>query len=98
MIPNQYWFSAEPVQQLVLEPRNATRCLDVDYRLMREPYRKGVKLAIDDFGTGNSSLSRWKTAPDILKIDKSFTAAIGTDAGQFNATDIIIALGQKTEY
>ncbi|QUJ08006.1 EAL domain-containing protein [Salmonella enterica subsp. enterica] len=24
---------------------------DVDYRLMREPHRKGVKLAIDDFGT-----------------------------------------------
>ncbi|MBR7342205.1 EAL domain-containing protein, partial [Klebsiella pneumoniae] len=70
--------------------------LDVDYRLMRELHRKGVKLAIDDFGTGNSSLS-WleKLRPDILKIDKSFTAAIGTDAVNSTVTDIIIALGQR---
>lgn len=59
---NQYWFSAEPVQQLVLELTERDALLDVDYRLMRELHRKGVKLAIDDFGTGNSSLSGWKTA------------------------------------
>ncbi|EBX5205524.1 EAL domain-containing protein, partial [Salmonella enterica subsp. enterica serovar Typhimurium] len=47
-------------------------------------------------GTGNSSLS-WleKLRPDILKIDKSFTAAIGTDAVNSTVTDIIIALGQR---
>ncbi|MCP0789673.1 EAL domain-containing protein, partial [Salmonella enterica subsp. enterica serovar Mbandaka] len=33
--------------------------------------------------------------PDILKIDKSFTAAIGTDAVNSTVTDIIIALGQR---
>ncbi|EHX0653497.1 cyclic diguanylate phosphodiesterase [Salmonella enterica] len=93
---NQYWFSAEPVQQLVLELTERDALLDVDYRLMRELHRKGVKLAIDDFGTGNSSLS-WleKLRPDILKIDKSFTAAIGTDAVNSTVTDIIIALGQR---
>jgi sensor c-di-GMP phosphodiesterase-like protein len=55
-----------------------------------------VKLAIDDFGTGNSSLS-WleKLHPDVLKIDKSFTSAIGTDAVNSTVTDIIIALGQR---
>ncbi|EBY0374793.1 cyclic diguanylate phosphodiesterase [Salmonella enterica subsp. enterica serovar Toulon] len=93
---NQYWFSAEPVQQLVLELTERDALLDVDYCLMRELHRKGVKLAIDDFGTGNSSLS-WleKLRPDILKIDKSFTAAIGTDAVNSTVTDIIIALGQR---
>jgi EAL domain-containing protein (putative c-di-GMP-specific phosphodiesterase class I) len=55
-----------------------------------------VKLAIDDFGTGNSSLS-WleKLHPDVLKIDQSFTTAIGTDAVNSTVTDIIIALGQR---
>ena len=33
--------------------------------------------------------------PDILKIDKSFTSAIGTDAVNSAVTDIIIALGQR---
>lgn len=93
---NHYWFSAHPVQQLVLELTERDALLDVDYRLMRELHRKGVKLAIDDFGTGNSSLS-WleKLRPDVLKIDKSFTAAIGTDAVNSTVTDIIIALGQR---
>lgn len=31
----------------------------------------------------------------MLKIDKSFTAAIGTDAVNSTVTDIIIALGQR---
>ena len=68
----------------------------MDYRVVRELNRLGVKLAIDDFGTGNSSLS-WleKLRPDVLKIDKSFTSAIGTDAVNSTVTDIIIALGKK---
>ncbi|PZT64045.1 hypothetical protein DNQ45_24530, partial [Escherichia coli] len=51
---------------------------------------------IDDFGTGNSSFSWLETLrPDVLKIDKSFTAAIGSDAVNSTVTDIIIALGQR---
>lgn len=93
---NRAWFSASPVQQLVIELTERDALLDVDYRVVRELHRKGVKLAIDDFGTGNSSLS-WleKLHPDVLKIDKSFTTAIGTDAVNSTVTDIIIALGQR---
>lgn len=93
---NRAWFSASPVQQLIVELTERDALLDVDYRVVRELHRKGVKLAIDDFGTGNSSLS-WleKLHPDVLKIDKSFTTAIGTDAVNSTVTDIIIALGQR---
>ena len=93
---NRLWFSACPRQQLVIELTERDALLDADYRIVRELHRKGVKLAIDDFGTGNSSLS-WleKLHPDVLKIDQSFTTAIGTDAVNSTVTDMIIALGQR---
>ncbi|MRS16107.1 EAL domain-containing protein [Enterobacteriaceae bacterium RIT691] len=93
---NQYWFNARPQQQLVLELTERDNLKGVDYRLVRELHRKGILLAIDDFGTGSSALS-WleQLHPDILKIDKSFTNAIGTDAVNSTVTDIIIALGQR---
>lgn len=77
-----------------LTERDALR--DVDYHIVREMQNQHIRLAIDDFGTGNSSLS-WleKLRPDVLKIDKSFTNAIGTDAVNSTVTDIIIALGQR---
>lgn len=93
---NHHWFNARPVQQLIIELTERDALMDVDCRLVRELHRKEVKLAIDDFGTGNCSLS-WleKLHPDVLKIDKSFTAAIGTDAVNSTVTDIIIALAQR---
>lgn len=93
---NEYWFSAHPIQQLILEITERDALLDVDHRIARELHRQKVKLAIDDFGTGNSSFSWLETLrPDVLKIDKSFTAAIGSDAVNSTVTDIIIALGKK---
>ncbi|SFR07551.1 EAL domain, c-di-GMP-specific phosphodiesterase class I (or its enzymatically inactive variant) [Enterobacter sp. kpr-6] len=93
---NHYWFNAHPVQQLVIELTERNALVEADYRIARELHRKGVKLAIDDFGTGNTSLS-WleKLRPDMLKIDKSYTTAIGTDAVNSTVTDIIIALGKR---
>ena len=93
---NTLWFSQPMRQQLVLELTERDSLQGVDYRMVRELHRKGALLAIDDFGTGSSSLL-WleQLHPDILKIDKSFTSAIGTDAVNSTVTDIIIALGQR---
>lgn len=92
----RYWFPANPKQQLILELTERDALPDVDYRVVRDLHRLGIKLAIDDFGTGQSSLAYLETLnPNVLKIDKSFTAAIGTDAVNSTVTDIIIALAQR---
>ncbi|WP_313080368.1 EAL domain-containing protein [Atlantibacter sp.] len=90
------WFANQPKQQLMLELTERDALPDMDYRVVRELHQMGVELAIDDFGTGQSSLAYLERLhPNVLKIDKSFTAAIGTDAVNSTVTDIIIALGKR---
>lgn len=92
----QFWFTYQPVQPLFLELTERDALPDVDYRVVKDLHSLGVKLAIDDFGTGQSSLSYLEMLhPDVLKIDKTFTAAIGTDAVNSTVTDIIIALAKR---
>jgi diguanylate cyclase (GGDEF)-like protein len=58
--------------------RDAAAALDA----LNELKQLGVRVAIDDFGTGYASLSQLQRMPvDILKIDRSFVAALG-DGGQ----------------
>ena len=92
----QNWFSVKPIQQLTVELTEREALHDVNYEVRSELGNRQIKLAIDDFGTGNSSLSWLEMLhPDVLKIDKSFTEAIGTDAVNSTVTDMIIALGQR---
>jgi diguanylate cyclase (GGDEF)-like protein len=64
--------------QLVLEMTETTR-LDHEAAAttLRQLRELGTRLAIDDFGTGYASLSQLNRIPfDILKIDRSFVAAL----------------------
>ncbi|MEN5015278.1 EAL domain-containing protein [Erwinia sp. Eh17-17] len=90
------WWPANPQPQLIVELTERDSLPVVDQRVVSHLHEIGVKLAIDDFGTGHSSLSYLKTlSPDVLKIDKVFTAAIGTDAINATVTDMVISLAQR---
>jgi diguanylate cyclase (GGDEF)-like protein/PAS domain S-box-containing protein len=54
----------------------------------------GVAMALDDFGTGFSSLTLLRDVPvSVLKLDRSFVARIGQDAGSTAIVQAVIALG-----
>ncbi|KMO32651.1 diguanylate cyclase [Methylobacterium variabile] len=54
----------------------------------------GVRIAIDDFGTGYASLSYLRAFPfDKIKIDRSFTMALGREATAVAIVQAVIGLG-----
>jgi diguanylate cyclase (GGDEF)-like protein len=72
-----------PPRQLVLEVTESVLDVDTSAAIgaLHALRAIGIRIAIDDFGTGYSSLSRLQTLPsDLLKLDRSFIAAITGDA------------------
>jgi diguanylate cyclase (GGDEF)-like protein len=64
-------------------------------RTLNRLHEVGVRIAIDDFGTGYSSLSYLERLPvEVLKIDRSFTAAIGHGRDVPVLVRSIVKLGQ----
>lgn len=55
----------------------------------------GIRLHMDDFGTGYSSLSYLSLFPiDVVKIDRSFIAALGTDTRNGELVNAILSMAQ----
>jgi sensor c-di-GMP phosphodiesterase-like protein len=69
-------------QHLAIElTESATACKQQAIETIRQLRERGHCVQLDDFGTGYSSLAYLKDlAVDALKIDRSFTQAIGTEA------------------
>ena len=58
----------------------------------------GIQVALDDFGTGYSSLSYLKKFDiDYLKIDRSFTRNLATDASDMALSEAIIVMAHKLD-
>jgi diguanylate cyclase (GGDEF)-like protein len=56
----------------------------------------GVRLAMDDYGTGASTLGHLKELPfDLLKIDRTFVAALSESEPDRRIVQAIIAMGQS---
>ena len=73
-----------PPHLLVLELTESVALTDLagSARVLGRLKALGVRIALDDFGTGFSSLSHLGTLPvDVVKIDRSFVAAMGGNAG-----------------
>jgi diguanylate cyclase (GGDEF)-like protein len=56
---------------------------------------QGMLIGIDDFGTGYASLSLLKRVPaDLLKVDRSFVAGLGTDAQDTPIVRSVVGLAE----
>jgi sensor c-di-GMP phosphodiesterase-like protein len=85
-----------PAESLIIEiTETSTTVRQTAVETIRQLHRKGHKVHIDDFGTGYSSLSYLQDlSVDAIKIDKSFTQAIGTDAVTVSILPQVLGLAE----
>jgi EAL domain-containing protein (putative c-di-GMP-specific phosphodiesterase class I) len=86
-----------PPHALTVEVREEVLVEDAGQSVARlsELRDLGVRLAIDDFGTGYASLAYLGQLPvDVIKIDPSFVAGLGTDETSTLLTRTIVRLGR----
>jgi EAL domain-containing protein (putative c-di-GMP-specific phosphodiesterase class I) len=98
---------AEALEGAALDPRLLTleitesillEDIEVVVERLTELKRLGVRLAIDDFGTGYSSLSYLRRLPvDVLKIDRSFVAAVDSGVAEGALVRSIVSIAQILE-
>ena len=85
-------FGIEVTESAVLE---SVAVADVQLRDLR---RGGCQLALDDFGTGYSSLTYLQQLEvDVIKIDRSFVAGLGRDAGSTSIVAAVTGLGNALD-
>ena len=67
--------------------------VETAHRALAGLHALGVNLVVDDFGTGYSSLSYLQLFPvDLLKIDQSFVAGLGTNKGDTAIVTAVLSL------
>jgi len=93
-------FSASPIKlsQVVLEltERDPIENFTVTRQVIAALQGLGVRIAIDDVGTGHSGLSYMlKLGVDIIKIDKMFVDAIGTDRNSTTIVETLVDLAHN---
>ena len=93
-------FAGAPIQlgQLILEvtERAPLPNLDEARKVIASLQSSGVKVAIDDVGTGHGGLSYlMKLGVDIIKIDKMFIDAIGTERYSQTIIETLVELGRS---
>ena len=85
------------MQQLVLEVTERAPLPDLDEarRVIASLQELGAKVAIDDVGTGHGGLSYLlKLGVDIIKIDKMFVDAIGTERYSQTIIETLVELAR----
>jgi EAL domain-containing protein (putative c-di-GMP-specific phosphodiesterase class I) len=85
-------------QTLILELTESVLLSDHEaaVRTLQELRSLGLRLALDDFGTGYSSLGQLRDFPvDILKMDRSFVAGIGSGIADGAILRAIIGLANS---
>ena len=93
-------FSRSPIKlsQVVLEvtERDPIENFTVTRQVIAALQGLGVRIAIDDVGTGHSGLSYMlKLGVDIIKIDKMFVDAIGTDRNSSTIVETLVDLAHN---
>ncbi|MFV2092590.1 MAG: EAL domain-containing protein, partial [Hyphomicrobiales bacterium] len=85
---------------LVVEITERRPLLDMDRAKMviESLQRLGVRVALDDAGTGHGGLAYIQSlGMDIIKIDRMFVEAIGTDAPSAPIVDALVDLGKQLQ-
>jgi sensor c-di-GMP phosphodiesterase-like protein len=93
-------FSGSPIKlsQVVLEltERDSIEDFTETRQVIAALQGLGVRIAIDDVGTGHSGLSYMlKLGVDIIKIDKMFVDAIGTDRNSTTIVETLVYLARN---
>jgi sensor c-di-GMP phosphodiesterase-like protein len=93
-------FSASPIKlrQVVLEvtERDPIENFTVTRQIVAALQGLGVRIAIDDVGTGHSGLSYMlKLGVDVIKIDKMFVDAVGTDRNSTTIVETLVDLAHN---
>jgi diguanylate cyclase (GGDEF)-like protein/PAS domain S-box-containing protein len=83
--------------RLILEITEGSLAKDTErtIEVLEQLRALGLRIAIDDFGTGYASLSHLQRLPvDILKVDKSFVAALNEGDKSRDLLQAILGVGQ----